>query len=210
MICSVSKLSPIERVRRRIRAKGEGAVFASKDFLDLGSRAAVDQALSRLERGGLIRRITRGVYDTPRRNVLLGRVLNPAPEEVVRVVARRDDLRLQVTGAEAANLLGLSTQVPARIVYLTDGASRRLQLGEQVIELRHTTPKNMVTAGRVSGLVIQALRHLGRAQVDEVTIGHLQGTLSERDKETLRKDRVHAPGWMQSVLLEIAGDRSEE
>lgn len=185
-------------------------MFATKDFLDLGSRPAVDQALSRLERGGMIRRISRGMYDTPRWNELLGRTLGPATEEVMRAVARRHDLRLQVTGAEAANLLGLSTQVPARIVYLTDGTSRRLRLGGQVVELRHTTPRNMATAGRISGMVIQALRHLGRAQVDETTIRHLRSTLSERDKETLQKDRIHAPGWMQPALLEIAGDRGEE
>lgn len=194
-----------KRVQRRIRAKGEGAVFGARDFLDLGSRAAVDQALSRLERSGLIRRISRGVYDYPRRNERLGITLSPPPEEVVRAVARRDASRIQVTGAEAANALGLSTQVPARIVYLTDGSSRRMQFGGQVVELRHTTPRNLATAGKVSGTVIQALRYLGREHVDENTVRHLQRVLSECDKQRLRKDRIHAPAWMQPLLLEIAG-----
>jgi len=206
----VSKLPLTERLRRRIRAKGEGSVFAPKDFLDLGSRAAVDQALSRLERQGLIRRISRGIYDSPGWNERLGLTLSPSPDEVVRALARRDASSLQVSGAEAANALGLSTQVPARIVYLTDGESRRLKLGGQVIELRHTSPRNLATAGRTSGTVIQALRHLGRAQVDETTIRHLQRVLSERDKETLHRDRVHAPGWMQPILIEIAGGGSKE
>jgi predicted transcriptional regulator of viral defense system len=197
-------------VQRRIRARGEGAVFTPRDFLDLGSRAAVDQALSRLERRGFIRRVSRGVYDYPRRNERLGITLSPSAEEVVRAVARRDAGRVQVTGAEAANALGLSTQVPARIVYLTDGESRRMQIGGQVVELRHTTPRNLATAGKVSGTVIQALRHLGREHVDERTVRHLQRVLSEDDKERLRKDRIHAPAWMQPVLLEIAGDGSSE
>lgn len=199
-----------KRVQRRIRARGEGAVFAAKDFLDLGNRAAVDQALSRLERGGMIRRISRGVYDYPRRNERLGLTLSPSPEEVVHAVTKRDTGRVQVSGAGAANALGLSTQVPARIVYLTDGESRRMRLGDQVVELRHTTPRNLATAGKVSGTVIQALRHLGRQHVDESTVRHLQRVLSEEDKERLRKDRIHAPAWMQPVLLEIAGGGSGE
>ncbi|HTE20242.1 MAG TPA: DUF6088 family protein [Armatimonadota bacterium] len=196
-------------MQRRIRAKGAGSVFGAKDFLDLGNRAAVDQALSRLVRSGLIRRISRGIYDYPRHNERLGITLSPAPEEVARAVARRTASRLQITGAEAANILGLSTQVPARVIYLTDGGSRRLQLGDQVVELRHTTPRSLATAGKVSGTVIQALRHLGRQHVDAAAIRHLQRVLSERDKATLRKDRIHAPGWMQPVLLEIAGGGSE-
>lgn len=210
ILSGMRELPLAKRVQRRIRAKGEGAVFGARDFLDLGSRAAVDQALSRLERGGLIRRISRGVYDYPRRSERLGITLSPEPEEVVRAVARRDASRVQVSGTAAANALGLSTQVPARIVYLTDGESRRLQIGEQVVELRHASPRNLATAGKVSGTVIQALRHLGRQHVDESTVRHLQRVLSEGDKDRLRKDRVHAPGWMQPVLLEIAGGGSEE
>lgn len=205
----MKELSLARRVQRRVLAKGAGAVFGARDFLDLGSRAAVDQTLSRLERGGVIRRISRGVYDYPRRNERLGVTLSPEPEEVVRAVARRDASRVQVTGAEAANILGLSTQVPARIVYLTDGESRRMQVGGQEVELRHTTPRNLATAGTVSGTVIQALRHLGRQHVDESTVRHLQRVLTERDKERLRKDRIHAPGWMQPVLLEIADGSGE-
>lgn len=203
------EVSLSKRVQRRIRARGEGAVFATKDFLDLGSRAAVDQALSRLARAGMIRRISRGVYDYPRRNERLGMTLSPSPEEVVHAVTKRDTGRVQVSGAGAANALGLSTQVPARIVYLTDGESRRMRVGDQVVELRHTTPRNLATAGKVSGTVIQALRHLGRQHVDESTVRHLQRVLSEEDKERLRKDRIHAPAWMQPILLEIAGGSEE-
>jgi hypothetical protein len=179
--------------------------------LDLGNRAAVDQALSRLQRSGFIRRVSRGVYDYPLYNERLGITLSPSPEEVVRAFASREASRIQVSGAEAANALGLTMQVPARIVYLTDGESRCIKLGNQVIELRHTTPRNLATAGKTSGTVIQALRHLGRKHVDEAMIRHLQRLLSERDKGRLLRDRIHAPAWMQSVLSEIAtgGGNSE-
>ncbi len=198
-----------KRVQRRIRAKGAGAVFGARDFLDLGSRAGVDQTLSRLERSGFIRRVSRGVYDYPRRNERLGMTLSPSPDEVVRAVTKRDASRVQVTGAEAANALGLSTQVPGRIVYLTDGESRRMQIGGQVVELRHTTPRNLATAGKISGTVIQALQHLGREHIGESTVHHLQRVLSERDKQRLLRDRIYAPAWMQPVLLEIAGGSAE-
>lgn len=201
----MSEVPLTKRMHDRIRARGEGAVFGAKDFLNLGSRAAVDQALSRLARDGFIRRLSRGIYDYPRRNERLGITISPAPEDVVHAVARRNASRVQVSGANAANALGLSTQVPAQIVYLTDGASRRIQVGGQVVELRHTTPRNLATAGKISGTVIQALRYLGREQVNERTVQHLQRVLSERDKQILRRDRVHAPGWMQPVLLEVAG-----
>jgi hypothetical protein len=199
----MSELPVTKKVETRVRAKGKGGVFSTSEFLDLGSRAAVDQALSRLARRGLIRRISRGIYDYPRTNRKLGVTLSPSPDAVVHAIARRGGNRIQLAGAEAAKALGLTTQVPTRVVYLTDGAGRNLHVGGQVIELRHSPGRSVAAAGKVSGTVIQALQHLGRRLVDEHTVRHLQQVLSRQDKDRLRKDRVFAPGWMQPVLLEI-------
>src|SRR3954449_2726096 len=125
-----------------IRGRGRGSVFVPADFLELGSRAAVDVALHRLARKGTIRRLTRGVYDLPEEHPVLG-LLQPSAEAVARALAGRDHLRLQPAGAYAANALGLSEQVPARVVFLTDGASRTVKIGPMTIELRRTTAKNM-------------------------------------------------------------------
>src|SRR5579859_6816774 len=108
----------VDQILSRVRRRGRGAVFTPKDFLDLGGRAAVDQALSRLAKAGGIRRLARGIYDFPRMSPRLG-VLSPAPEAVAKAVAQQTDSAVQVTGAQAANALGLSMQVPAQPVYLT-------------------------------------------------------------------------------------------
>jgi predicted transcriptional regulator of viral defense system len=198
-----------EKIQRRLRTREEGDVFVTGDFLDLGTRAAVDQALSRLTRQGAIRRIRRGVYDRPRVNARLGIALSPVPEKVANAIACRGASRLQVAGAQAANALGLSTQVPARIVYLTDGTPRTVHVGKQTLVFRHASPRNMATAGRTSGTVIQALRHLGKKNVDEEVIQRLRQSLSVKEKTVLKKDRLYAPGWMQPIFDKILASTTE-
>ena len=136
-------------------------MFVPGDFLDIGSREAVDIVLHRLTRKGTIRRLARGVYDFPKEHPVLG-LLQPSAEAVAKALAGRDHTRLQPAGAYAANALGLSEQVPAKAVFLTDGPSSDGEIGPMTIQLRRTTARNMAAAGRLSGLLIQALRELGR------------------------------------------------
>jgi hypothetical protein len=180
-------------------------VFSQDGFLDLGSRAAVDKALSRLAVKGTLRRLARGLYDYPRTHPQLG-VLAPDPAAVARAIAGKFATRLQPSGAYAANLLGLSTQVPARIVYLTDGRAKTVRIGKQQIQLKHTTPKNMETAGRVSGLLIQALGYLGKSHVDQTMIAHLRRSLSSQNKKQLLKDIRYAPAWIADQIRVIGQD----
>ncbi|NQU74697.1 MAG: type IV toxin-antitoxin system AbiEi family antitoxin domain-containing protein [Planctomycetes bacterium] len=189
----------------RIEQRGRGTCFTPKAFLDLGSSEAVRITLHRLVKRGFIRRLARGLYDFPKQHRMIG-TLSPHPDEVARALSERDALRLQPSGAYAANVLGLSEQVPARIVFLTDGPPRRVTVGNQEIILKSTTPRNMATAGRVSGTVIQALRHIGAKQLTDRHITHLQQTLSDADKAQLRQDRNYAPGWVHPVIDAIAGD----
>jgi len=180
-----------------------GSVFTPVRFLDLGSRDAVDKVLSRLVQKGTLRRLARGLYNYPKTHPVMG-VLSPGPDAIAKALAGKDMIRLQPSGAYAANLLGLSTQVPARIVYLTDGPSRTVRVGNQEIRLQRTTPRSMGPAGRISGLVIQALRHLGQKQVDGAVIQTLQRKLSAHDKKQLLKDIAFAPAWVGKHLREIA------
>jgi len=131
-------------------------------------------------------------------------MLYPGPDTVAKALARSAASRLQPSGAYATNLLRLSEQVPAKVRYLTDGQGRKVKLGNLTIELKRTTPRNMATAGRTSGLVIQAFRHLGRKHVDSARLKQLKGLLSEQDKKQLLKDLVHAPAWMRPLFREIA------
>jgi hypothetical protein len=191
------------QVLARIRRQGSGTVFTPADFVDLGPRNAVDLALSRNARAGAIRKLARGVYDLPRRDVRLGD-LSPSPDDVASALAGRDGARLQASGAHAANLLGLSDQVPVRLTFLTDGRSRRVQLGQQQIILKHTTPRQMATAGRISGTVIQALRWLGQDHVDDRVVVTLRRRLSDADKRQLQQDLRYAPTWVANVMRRVA------
>ena len=192
------------RVFNRICSKNRGWVFTPSHFLDLGNRTAIDQALGRLARSGAIRRLARGLYDYPKKHPTLGD-LPPNYERIAQALAGRDSLKIQPSGAYAANLLGLTEQVPAKIVFLTDGPNRKVQINKQQVVLKRTTPKNMATAGRVSGLVIQALRHLGQDHVDDKIIRILKKRLSRDDKCQLIKDLRYAPVWIGTIFRQLQG-----
>jgi hypothetical protein len=189
----------------RIIGRRRGWCFTPTDFLDIGSRQAVDTALSRLAKSGRIRRLARGLYDYPKSHTKIG-LLSPSPEAVIEALTRRDRVRLQPTGAYAANLLGLSDQVPTKVVYLTNGPSRRIRIGNQEIILKTMAPRFMATAGRPSGTVIQALRHLGKAHVTMETIARLRKSFTAAEKQQILKDRGLAPAWMHRWLQAIAAE----
>jgi hypothetical protein len=193
------------RILARIRGHGKGAILVPGDFLDLGSREAVDLTLHRLTKQGTIRRLARGVYDFPRSHPVLG-ILSPSADAIAHALAGRDRTRLQPAGAYAANLLGLSEQVPAKAVFLTDGPSRTVKIGATTIRLRRTTPKNMAAAGRLSGLVFQAFRELGEEHVTPARIARLKHTLPADKRRELLKDIKLAPAWMHRILRELAED----
>lgn len=186
-----------------IRGLGRGAVFVPADFLDLGSREAVDIVLHRLTRKGTIRRLARGVYDFPKEHPVLGS-LSPSAEAVARALAGRDHTRLQPAGAYAANALGLSEQVPAKAVFLTDGPSRTVKIGAMTIQLRRTTARYMAAAGRLSGLLIQALRELGKEHLTPERREYLKRTLPADKRRELLKDLRLAPAWMHPIFRELA------
>lgn len=191
------------KILAAIQKQGRGSVFVPVDFLGIASREAVDVALHRLVRQGAIRRLARGIYDFPKEHPVLG-PLEPSAEAIARALAERDRTRLQPAGAYAANTLGLSEQVPAKIVFLTDGPARTVKVGPTTIQLRRTTPKNMEAAGRLSGLLIQALRELGQVHVTPARIAHVKRTIPSSKRKELLKDIRLAPAWMHPIFRELA------
>jgi hypothetical protein len=168
----------------------------------LGSSDAVDSTLRRLKAAGTIRQLARGLYDYPVQDPVLGTV-SPSADAIARALVVRDAIRLQPSGAYAANVLGLSEQVPSRIVFLTDGPARKVKIGKREILLQHTTPRNMATAGRKSGTLIQALRHLGQDQMNDQTLAILRRQITDTDHVAIRKDLVHAPAWIADILRSL-------
>jgi hypothetical protein len=192
-----------EKILRKIRGHGVGWVFSPTSFQGIGSRAAVESTIRRLVNNGRIRRIAHGLYDYPRTDPQLG-MLAPPVDKIITALEERDAVRLQPSGAYAANLLGLSNQVPMKLVFLTDGPSRKLQVDKVQIHLRRTTPRNMATAGRVSGTVIQALRWMGLDHADSETVGILRDRLNPEEKAQLLKDIQYAPIWIAELVRIIA------
>jgi Family of unknown function (DUF6088) len=187
----------------RVRRSKQGTVFTPALFANTGSRAAIDKALQRLVARGELRRLSRGLYDKPRHDALLG-TLWPSVDAIVAALTGKDKLRLQPTGAYAAKLLGLSDQVPARVEFLTDGTSRTVKAGPMQIVLKRTTPRQMAAAGRTSGLVIQALRSLGPEHVTPQRLSKLRRAIPADQRRTLLDDLTLAPGWMQPTLRTLA------
>ena len=186
-----------DKIMKRVRARGRGKwVCTPRDFLDIGSRAAVDQALSRLAKAGELRRVGRGLYDLPRISSVLNR---PAPVDIdkaVAALARRDSIRIMPDGIAAANQLGLTNAVPAKTSYLTDGSTRDVRIGNRTVRLRHAGPSVMAWAGRPSGPVAQALRWLGpQAAMDARVAATLKRALPDDVKRDLARNSAGLPGW---------------
>ena len=194
-----------EKILSRFYGRGRGHVATQKFFLDLGSRDGVDKALSRLAQSGKLRRIARGLYEYPRTSPQLGE-LSPDLDKVATAMAGREGIRLQETGAYAANLLHLSEQVPMKIVFLTDGISKKTTIGNQTIELRKASPKRMQLAGKISGLVFEALREIGKDHITDQHVTTLQNTLTLNQKGKVLNDLREAPAWMHTHIRKIAED----
>ena len=193
----------------RLRRQGRGKVFTPKDFLDIGSRDAVDQALSRLVRTDTVQRLGRGLYCYPQINKRLGIAVPPDVDEIADALARQTGSRIAPSGAMAANRLGLSTQIPAKPVYLTDGRSRRVKVGNFVIVMRHVPPKELPIGNRTSAMVMQALRHLGKDGVDAVVLGKIRKTLTARHRCRLLQDSRYTTDWIADAIRKIVHNEVE-
>jgi hypothetical protein len=197
------------RILKRIRVHGRGKwVCTPKDFLDLGSRAAVDQALSRLVKSGLLRRISRGLYDFPRMSQVLNRPAPPNVDAAINALARRNNARIMPDGIVAANQLGLTNAVPAKTSYVTSGATRTLKIGGRTVYLRHARQRLMVWDGRPATSVIQALYWLGsNAASSPDVIDILKRRLSDDVKDDLTRGIKLLPSWIASIVHKITLNR---
>lgn len=189
----------------RIRSGVKDRVWMPVDFLDLGSRAAVDKALSRNCRSGLLRRAGRGLYHRPRHHSTLGD-LGPSYEGWQDLLRRKANGEIFLTGAHAANALGLSDQVPMKPWYNTTGRNLRIRHGKARTVLRHISPRFVSTRNPKSALVILALRWLGRRSVDDAVVAKLRRNLSAVDRVALPADAHCAPAWIADIFRQVAKD----
>jgi hypothetical protein len=188
-----------KNIEETIKSKVKGTLLFPDDFRMLGSSEAIRKALQRLEEKQIIYRVSQGIYVRPKKNKYIGELL-PSAEEVAAAIAKRDRIRMVPTGISALNALGLSTQVPMKIVLLTDGSPREIQVGNRTIKFKKTTPKNLCAKGAISKLVIQALKEIGLNKQTKIEEAKIIELLKKENPKHLLYDINLAPVWIQKIM----------
>lgn len=191
-----------DKIRSRIKVDGAGTVYFISDFAQHGNDVFISRLLSECVEDGLLLRIANGIYYKPIETKF--GVLYPSVEELVKAIARRDNAQVLPTGATAQNLLGLSTQVPTRYVYLTSGSARRIVLRGQTITLKRSVPRNFACKSDFMATLIQALKSIGKENVTENQKQTIAALLHKYlDKDTYIDDLKTAPIWVRKLISEI-------
>lgn len=186
-----------------IYGHGRGWAFTKTDFISGFTEANIHQALSSLARAGTIRRVCHGVYDYPRYSELLGQALSPELDQVAQALARKFNWRIQPSGDAVLNLLGLSTQVPARWIYLSDGPGREYMVGNVMLVFRKLALKDAGFRRRESGLLVQAFKALGRERVDAAVIAHLRTWLPANQRKAVLLETRAVTGWIYQLIKQV-------
>ena len=188
------------KVAEKLKKLQKGSILFVGDFLDFGNPESIKKALFRLEEKGLLVRLAHGIYLYPKTDKDLG-VLYPSVEEIAFAIAKRDRARIIPTGIMALNKLGLSTQIPLKAVFLTDGAARSINIGKRTITFKKTSPKNLLANGEISSLVIQALKSIGQSKLEDESLKKLQAVLRKEREENILHDAKLAPAWINKILM---------
>ncbi len=187
-------------VAEKLKKLQKGRILFVDDFLDFGNSESIKKALFRLEEKGLLVRLAHGIYLYPKTDKDLG-VLYPSAEEIAIAIAKRDRARIIPTGIQALNKLGLSTQIPLKAVFLTDGAARSIKIGKRTITFKKTSPKNLLAKGEITSLVIQALKSIGQNKLEDESLKKLKIILRKEKKENILHDAKLAPAWINKILM---------
>jgi hypothetical protein len=188
-----------KQIEKSIKSKSKGSLVLPDDYLSFGSSDAIRKALDRLQDKQIIVRVAHGIYVRPKISKLIG-PLTPSAEDVAEAIAKRDRIRTLPTGSYALNALGLSSQVPMNIVLLTDGSPRKIKIGKRTIQFKKTTPKNLSAKGKISRLVIQALKEIGNGKVTEEEESKIIELLKKEVEKDLKHDILLAPVWIQKIF----------
>ncbi len=183
----------------KVKKAKRGSLFFTRSFINAGNADAVRKALERLVKSEELERVAAGIYVRPEIDNVIGKVTTGI-EAIAKAIAKRDRARIVPTGIYALNRLGLSTQVPMNVVYLTDGAARKIKIGKRTINFKKTTPKNVATVGEISGLAIQALRTIGKDNATADEIKKIQQLLRKEKPTRLEHDIHLAPAWIREIM----------
>ncbi len=190
------------QILNKIKKAKRGTLFFTENFIKIGSPDAIRKALERLVKNQALERVSAGIYVRPEIDPFIGKV-PPNIEAIAQAIAKRDGARIVPTGVYALNRLGLSTQVPMNIIYLTDGSARKVNIDNRNIVFKRVSPKNVATVGEISGLAIQALRTIGKENVREDEIIKIQELLKKEKPTRLAHDIRLAPSWIRAIMQPI-------
>jgi len=201
--CKIVMYSTHSQVEKEIKRRGRGKIFLGNDFLKYGTPLAVRHTLSRLCQKGLIVRLSAGVYLYPKIDNETGLgVLYPSIEDIAKTIAKKEQARLVPTGAYAQNRLGLSTQVPMKVVFLTDGAPRVIKVGKKAtIRFMKTAARNLAFKGKITQLVCAALKDIGKGKITDEQLKKIEKALSFESIKVIQHDATLAPEWIAKIML---------
>lgn len=200
-------LSIENQINKSLSNHRRGKIFFPSDFSKFGSSTAVRQALKRLEDKGLLVRVAQGIYLYPKTHKLLG-TLRPSIDEIAIAIAKRDKARIIPTGVQALNKLGLSTQVPMKVVYLTNGTPRIITINNGSIKFKIASPKTLAVKSEANALIIQALREIGKEHIDANIIKRINEVLETVDTDSIKHDAKLAPVWIGEIMKKALKDRT--
>jgi hypothetical protein len=203
-------MSVLKQIESILKKKKRGEILFILDFLETSDYDTVRKSLQRLTDKGILIRLSKGIYYYPKNDKLLGLVY-PSAEQIGNAIAKRDKARIIPTGSYAMYRLGLSTQVPMNVVYLTDGSARKVQIGKQTIVFKKTSPKNLSAKHQLSNLIIQGLRAIGKENITQSHITKIKKIIFDsKEMNILHNDIPDAPVWIQKIVLEILREIENE
>jgi hypothetical protein len=189
-------------IESKLLRKKDGELIFPTDFRGKGTEDAIKKALSRLAQKGVLKRLSHGIYYIPKIDPVLGE-LRPGADDVVKMLAKKEKIRVRPAGAYALHRLGLTTQVPTKLVYITDGHPRFFKLGKLQIKFKATTPKKLSTIGKISSLLIQALEEVGPENVNASMESKIQELLKNEDPKKLKHDLALAPAKINDYIVKL-------
>ena len=197
--------SSTEKIQARIDILGSNAVFIANDFIDIAEYETVRKTLNRMVDNESIQRVIRGVYYRPRYSEYLKKYEAPSPHEVAMAIARKFNWNIAPSGVTALNILGLSTQIPAKYCYISDGTYNSFDIGNIVIEFKRRNNREIAGKSYMTALVIQGIKALGKTNIDNTTINKIRNALTNEDRQRLLAESMPTTVWINKTIRQICG-----
>ena len=192
------------QIEKQIKKKRKGNIIFASDFKELGSGDAIRQVLSRLCKKEFIIRLSTGIYVYPKVSKQIG-IVFPSIEDIAKAIAKREKSRLIPTGIYALNRLGLSTQVPMKVIFLTDGAPRIIKIGKKAtVKFKKTVAKHLSFRGKISTLVVFALKEIGKGNITDSELQRIKEVLAYEKQENILHDATLAPEWISEIMIKLS------